>query len=351
MSTVPAATAAASIAAAAESSHGADVAPQTMRAVVTRRYGGPEVLEVETVPVPTPGPKQVLLEVDGAALDRGTWHLMTGLPHAVRVGFGLRRPRQPVPGLDVTGRVVAVGSKVSRFSPGDRVLGIGAGTFAEFCVADEKKLSLCPEGLAIETAAALSISGGTALQAVVDHGRVASGQRVLVIGASGGVGSFAVQIAVAEGAVVTGVASASKHDLVRDLGAVDVVDHRTQEVTELDERYDLVIDLAGNRSLRSLRRILEPNGTLVIVGGEQGGRVLGGIERNLRALLWSPFIGQRLTAMMASEHHDVIDRLVPMAASGAVAPAVDSVVDLDGVRDAMQRLVDGEVRGKVVVRP
>ena len=328
-----------------------DTPPTQMHAVVTRRYGGPEVLELDTVPVPTPGPSQVLIAVEGAALDRGTWHLMTGLPHAVRLGFGLRRPRQPVPGLDVTGRVVAVGSKVTRFSPGDRVLGIGAGTFAEFCLADEKKLSHRPDGLDAQTAAALSISGGTALQAVVDHGRVEAGQRVLVIGASGGVGSFAVQIAVAEGAIVTGVASAPKHDMVRSLGAVDVVDHRTREVTELDARYDLIIDLAGNRSLRSLRRILEPNGTLVIVGGEQGGKLLGGIERNLRAMLWSPFVSQRLTAMMATEHHEVIDRLVPLATSGAVRPAVDSTVRLDGVLNAMQRLVDGEVSGKIVVRP
>jgi len=251
------------------------------------------VLSLAEIVRPTIEAGEVLVQVHAAGLDRGTWHVMAGLPYAGRLAFGLRAPKRAVPGLDLAGVVVEVGSAVTRFQPGDEVFGIGKGSFAEFAAASENKLALKPTSLSFEQAAAIPVSGLTALRGLVEVGHLAAGQHVLVIGASGGVGSFAVQIAKALGATVTGVASTAKVDLVRSIGADHVLDYTCDDFAAGETRYDLILDMAGNSSISRLRRALAPHGTLVIGGGEGGGRWAGGTGRQLRALALSPFIGQR----------------------------------------------------------
>lgn len=323
----------------------------TMRAVVQNAFGSADVLSVRSIERPAITESQVLVAVEAAAIDRGTWHLMYGHPYVVRLaGFGVRKPKKPVLGMDVAGRVIAVGAGVTRFAPGDEVLGVGIGTIAEFAAAEESKLVTKPAALSWEQAGVAAISGITALQALTDVGRVEPGQRVLVMGASGGVGSYAVQIAKALGAHVTGVASAAKTDLVRSLGADDVVDYTSTDVTAGQGDYDLIIDIGGQTPVQRLRKILAEKGTLVIVGGENGGRWTGGIQRQLGALLLSPFVSHRLTTFVSREDRGSIQRLVDMMEDGSVVPAVDRVVALDDVPQAMRDLEQGLVRGKVAVR-
>lgn len=325
--------------------------PATMRAVVQHEFGAADVLSVRTIDRPTSTASQVLVAVEAAAIDRGTWHLMYGLPYAVRLaGYGVRKPKQPVPGLDVAGRVVAVGADVTRFAPGDEVMGVGIGTFAELAAAEEAKLVHKPAGVSWEQAGVASISGITALQALTDVGSVEAGQHVLVMGASGGVGSYAVQIAKALGAEVTGVASEAKADLVRSLGADHVVDYTSTDVTAGPATYDLIIDTGGQTPVRRLRKILTRRGTLVIVGGENGGRWTGGVQRQGGALLLSPFVSQRLTTLFSREDAESIQRLADMIEAASVVPAIDRIVTLDEVPEAMRDLEQGLVRGKVAVR-
>lgn len=322
----------------------------TMRAVVQDTYGGPETLLLAEIDRPAPAPDEVLVEVHAAGVDRGVWHLATGMPYVVRLmGFGLRRPRTRVPGLDVAGRVVAVGSDVARFTVGDEVFGIGSGTFAEYAVAKEAKLAVKPSGTTFDEAAAAAISGITALQALTEVGRLERGQHVLVIGASGGVGSYAVQLATALGATVTGVASGRKADLVRGLGADHVVDYETTDYLDGTTRYDLIVDTGGRNRLSALRRALTRTGTLVIVGGEGGGRWTGGAGRQLRAAILSPVVSQRLTTFISAERADVIERLARHLEDGDVTPAVGRRYPLDRVSDAVADLAAGRARGKSVI--
>ncbi len=321
-----------------------------MPAVVQRAYGTADVLYLDTIDRPTIGADQVLIEVHAAGVDRGTWHLMTGLPYVIRLaGYGFTKPKQPVPGLDVAGRVVEVGPAVTRFAIGDEVFGIADGSFAAYAAADQDKLSLKPANVDFDHAAASAVSGITALQALTEVGGVEPGQRVLVIGASGGVGTFAVQLARALGATVDGVAGTANLDVVRSLGAEQVFDHRTQDLDDIEERYDLVLDIGGRNSLRRLRRLLTPKGTLVIVGGEDGNRITGGVGRQLRALLLSPFVGQRLTTFMSREHHSFIERLADHLASGAVVPAIADRFALADAPQAMRRMEAGRTGGKSVI--
>jgi NADPH:quinone reductase-like Zn-dependent oxidoreductase len=325
-----------------------------MRAAVRHRYGSADTVGVEQIDVPAPGPSQVLIEVVAAGLDRGVWHVMAGRPYVARLaGFGVRAPKQPVLGMDVAGRVVGVGSAVDEFAVGDEVMGIATGAFAEYAVADAAKLVRKPENLTFEQAAVSTISGITALQALTKVGGVEAGQRVLVVGASGGVGSFVVQIAKALGAHVTGVARTSKLGLVTSLGADAVVDYTTTDITDLDERFDLIIDTGGRTPLRKLRRILTERGTYVIVGAETDGRLIGGVGRNLRAVLMSVFVRQRLTFFISSESPTYIEPLVEMLASGDVVPAIGQRATLDEVPDAISALVAGRASGKtaITVRP
>ena len=257
-----------------------------MRAMVQDRYGTAEVLELRTIDRPQIESTQVLIEVHAAGVDRGVAHLVTGTPYLIRLaGYGITKPKHPIPGADVAGRVVAVGDEVTRFRPGDEVFGIANGAYAEYAAADEHKLVHKPANITFQQAGVAAISGGTALQALTDVGRLEAGQRVLVVGASGGVGTYAVQLAKALGGVVTGVASTAKVDMVRSIGADDVIDYSTQEYLDGTTRYDLIIDIGGRNSIRRLRRALTPTGTLVLTGGEGGGRWTGGfLERQLRAL-------------------------------------------------------------------
>ena len=323
----------------------------TMRAVTQRTYGSADMLDVTTIDRPTIADDEVLIEVDAAGLDRGVWHLMTGRPYLIRIlGYGFTRPKNAVLGMDVAGRVVAIGDDVTRFAVGDEVFGIGTGTYAEFAAAKESKLVHKPGAITYDQAAASTISGITALEALTTVGHLEAGQHVLVIGASGGVGSFTVQLAKALGATVTGVARTSKLDAVRTLGADHVIDYTTQNVDDSERRYDLIIDTGGRNRLSRLRRVLTPTGTLVIVGGEDGDRLTGGIGRQLRAALLSPFVKQRLAFFMSSESLDSIEGLAEHLARGTVAAAISRQFTLEEVPRAIEAMEAGTLTGKAVIK-
>jgi NADPH:quinone reductase-like Zn-dependent oxidoreductase len=277
---------------------------------------------------------------------------MTGLPYMIRVvvpTLGLRRPKVPVRGMDVAGTVEAVGDNVTRFRPGDAVFGWCDGSFAEYAVAPEDQLAAKPATLSFEQAAVVPISGFAALQGLRDVGEVQAGQRVLVIGAAGGVGSFAVQLAKAFGAQVTGVASTTQLELVRSIGADEVIDYTRQDVTDGTRHFDLILDCAGRRSLSQLRRALTPTGTLVIVGGEGGGRLMGGFLRNLRAPVLSRFVGQRLRMLASKERPEDLQTLREFLEAGKVIPVVDRTFPLREVPEAFRQLVQGRGRGGKLV--
>ncbi|MFJ1567874.1 NAD(P)-dependent alcohol dehydrogenase [Streptomyces erythrochromogenes] len=322
-----------------------------MKAIVQDGYGPPEMLRIEEVDRPVPGRGEVLVRVQAAAVDQGVWHLMAGLPYALRPVFGLRAPRVRIPGMDLAGRVEAVGPDVTRVRPGDEVYGSCKGSFAEYACAKEDSLAPKPAGLGFEEAATVPVSAVTALKALRESGRVQEGQSVLVLGASGGVGTYAVQLAKAFGAHVTGVCSTAKTDLVRSIGADEVVDYTREDPVDGSRRYDLILDIAGNRPLSRLRRALTARGTLVIVGGEGGGRWIGGNERQLGALLLSPFVGQRLLPLAVMEqHHSDLETLTELIEAGAVTPVVDRTYPLAEVPDAIRHLRGGQVRGKIAIR-
>ncbi|QPE06035.1 NAD(P)-dependent alcohol dehydrogenase [Microbacterium schleiferi] len=321
-----------------------------MTAVVQRGYGSPEVLHLEQVAVPSPEAGHVLIRVAAAGLDRGVWHVMAGLPYLVRPMFGMSTPRQPIPGVDVAGTVVGLGPDTDGFAIGDRVFGSAVGSFAEYAVANASSLAAMPEGLSFDEAAAIPVSGLTAIEAVHTHGRVQSGQRVLVTGASGGVGSYAVQLAAAAGAEVTGVASGAKADFVLSLGAVRSIDYTTTNVTDLPDRYDLIVDVNGRLPLGRLIRTLTPTGALVIVGGEDGGRLTGGIQRQFGARLRSAFTRRRLGFFITSEERADLLEVARMVESGALRSTLTTVCPLDEVRQAITDLEAGIVRGKAVLR-
>jgi NADPH:quinone reductase-like Zn-dependent oxidoreductase len=325
--------------------------PPSMMAAVTRlRYGGTDVVHLDQIACPSISDDEVLLEVHAAGVDRGVWHVMTGLPYAIRVaGFGLRAPNNPVLGSEVSGRVVATGKGVTGLQVGDEVFGIAEGSFADYARARADKLASKPASISFVQAAATTLSALTALQGVRDHGRVDVGQTVLVTGASGGVGSFAVQIAKSRGAVVTGVASTGKLDLVRSLGADDVIDYTCDGITASGRRFDVILDIAGNQPIRRLRRALKPHGRLIIQGGETGGRWLGGSDRQLRAIALSPFIKQKLGTFICSENAADLRDLAEFLATGQIRPAVDRTFALRETAAAIDYLVAGKTRGKVVI--
>lgn len=321
-----------------------------MRAITQHAYGTTDVLELSTIERPRIADDEVLVEVTAAGLDRGVWHLMAGLPYLIRImGYGFTRPKEPVPGMDLAGRVVEVGRDVTRFTAGDEVFGIGTGTFAEFATAKESKLVHKPTEVTSEQAAVSAISGITALQALTTVGRVEAGQHVLVIGASGGVGSFAVQLAKALGATVTGVASTTKLEAVRSLGADDVIDYTREHIDDTPSRFDVIIDTGGRNELSRLRRAMTPTGTLVIVGGEGGDRLTGGIGRQLRAAVLSLFTKQRLAFFVSAESLDHIEALAGYLASGEVTPAIGQRFDLAGVPEAIRAMEAGTLTTKAAV--
>ncbi len=323
----------------------------TMQAIVQDRYGeAQDVLKLEEIERPAIGDNDVLLRVHAAALDRGVWHLMTGLPYPVRfAGYGVRAPKTRVRGREVAGQVEAIGKDVTAFQVGDEVFGIAEGAFAGYACAQAGKLAHRPKSLSAVQAAAVSVSALTALQAVRDHGHVRAGQKVLVIGASGGVGTFAVQIAKAYGAEVTGVCSTTKVDLVQSIGADHVVDYTRVDLAAGEHRYDVILDAGGSRPLRQLRRALAARGTLVIVGGETGGRWLGGFDRALRAPMLSLLVRQRLCSVMCSENAADLLVLTELIESGKLTPVIDKTYPLSQAPDAIRYMQEGRARGKVVI--
>ncbi len=324
-------------------------ADRTMRAIVQDRYGSAEVLRLARIARPQPAPGEVLLRVHAAGLDRGTWHLMTGRPYAQRPVTGFRRPRNAVSGRDVAGTVVGLGSAVTGFAVGDEVYGIAPGSFAEYAVGSPDKLTRKPVNTSFAQAAVVPVSGLTALQALTDVGRVKDGQRVLINGASGGVGSYAVQLAKAFGAHVTGVSSTAKLDLVQSLGADHVLDYTSDDFADGAHHYDLIVDIAGNPDVSRLRRALTPTGTAVIVGGEEGGNLTGGMNRQLWALALSPFLRQRLTMVVSKERAADLERLTDLIETGRVTPSIDKTYPLERAPQAMRHLEAGTVRGKIAI--
>lgn len=322
-----------------------------MQAIVQRQYGTvPEdVFRLEQIARPAAAPGEVLVRVRAAGVDRGTWHAMAGLPYLGRIALGLRAPKIPVPGMAVSGTVEATGQDVTGLKPGDEVFGSCRGSFAQYSVARAEKLAPKPAGLTFEQAAALPISATTALRAVRDKGRVQPGQQVLVIGASGGVGTFAVQIAKALGAEVTGACSTAKTDLVAAIGASHVLDYTREDPVSGQRRYDVIIDIGGSRPLADLRRALSPKGTLVITGGEDGGAWFGGMGRNFQAQLMSPFLGQSLTAPLVLERQADLMSLRDLAGSGAISPAIERAYPLSEAAAAVRHLAEGRARGKLVI--
>ena len=320
-----------------------------MKAIVQDVYGSAEVLRLEDVDEPTIGDDEVLLRVEAAGVDPGVWHLMTGLPYMIRLGYGLRKPKVRVRGRDVAGRIAAAGKDVSEFRPGDEVFGICEGSFAERAAAGPKKLVPKPPNVTFEQAAVVPISGLTALQGLRDVAKVRPGQSVLVIGASGGVGTFAVQIAKAFGAEVTGVSSTGKLDLVRSIGADHVIDYTREDVVDGNRRYDVILDTGGRRSLSHVRRALAPRGTLVLVGGEGGGRWLGGFQRQLGAPFVSAVGSQRLRPLISKERKEDLLVLKDLLETGAIAPVVDQTYPLIEAPEAIRHLAEGRARGKVAI--
>lgn len=320
-----------------------------MRAVIQREFGTADTLRIGQLERPVPAAKEVLVKVVAAGLDRGTWHAMTGTPYLGRLVFGMRVPKNPVLGLDVAGVVEAVGSEVTRFKVGDEVFGTAKGTFAEYTVGREDKLAPKPARLSFEQAAVIPVSASTALQGLRDAGRLQPGQSVLIVGASGGVGTYAVQLAKALGAEVTGVASTDKLDLVRFLGADHVIDYTTEDFADGSHRYDLIVDIGGRRRVSDLRRALTPKGTIVLLGGEDGGKLSGGMARQLRALAESPFRGQRATMFVAKQSRAYLDTLSDFVDAGQLTPSIDQEYPLAEMPAAMRRLVAGKVRGKIAI--
>lgn len=320
-----------------------------MKAIVHSQYGNPEVLHITTLERPVPKKNEVLIRVKAAGLDYGQWHLMAGKPYVARLVTGITKPRRCVLGMDVSGVVEAVGAEVTRFRVGDAVFGAASGTFAEFTCAHEDQICRKPERLSFEQAAASAISGVTALIGLRDVAKVKPGQSVCVIGAGGGVGSWAVQLARHFGADVTAVCSTSKVEFVRSLGATSVIDY-TKTPLPTDGRFDVIVDLAGNRPLGALRKALAPRGTLVLGGGEGGDRFFGGMGRTLRAALWSMFLKQRLAMLVSLVKPQSLQALADILEQPGVTPAVDRSFPLEEAADAMRALVSSQVRGKLVLR-
>jgi NADPH:quinone reductase-like Zn-dependent oxidoreductase len=325
---------------------------ESMKAIVQDRYGDVDVLDFRDIDQPVPKANQVLVRVRAAGLHRGDWHVMTGLPYLIRLvvpTLGLRRPKTPVLGMDLAGTVEAVGEQVTRFRPGDAVFGWCDGSFAEYAIAPEDQLAAKPVDLSFEQAGVVPISGFAALQGLRDVGDVQAGQTVLVIGAAGGVGSFAVQLAKAFGAQVTGVASTAQLELVRSIGADEVIDYTRQDVTDGIRQWDLILDCAGRRTLSQLRRALTPTGTLVIVGGEGAGRWLGGFDRQLRALVLSRLVGQRLRMLSSKPGHQDLEVLRELLEAGKLSPVIGRSYPLGEVPEAIRQMVEGRGGGGKIV--
>ena len=325
-----------------------------MKAIRYHQYGPPDVLRLEDVAMPAVGDGELLVRVRAASVNPLDWHFMRGAPYLVRMMAGLSRPKPSASrlGADMAGSVEAVGQNVTGFQPGDEVFGglEERGTLAEYIsVRADAVVLQKPAGLTFEQAAAVPVAAFTALQALRDKGRVQPGQKVLVNGASGGVGTFAVQIAKALGAEVTGVCSTGNVGMVASIGADQVVDYTREDFTRAERRYDLLIDIAGNRSLAETRRVLAPKGALVVVGGPNKGRWIGPFGRTIRMLLQSPAVSQRMVSFLAHQNRDDLAVLRELLDAGKVTPVIDRAYRLNQVAEAVRYLETGHARGKVVI--
>jgi NADPH:quinone reductase-like Zn-dependent oxidoreductase len=321
-----------------------------MKAIVQKKFGPPDVLQFVDIDEPQIGPEDVLVRVHAAALNPHDWHMLRGDPYVARLMgvVGLTKPKPPVVGVDGAGVVEAVGANVRDVRAGDEVLGRFEGSLAEYARAEADQVVPKPARLTFEQAAAVTMAGQTALRAIRDVGLVRAGHRVLINGAAGGVGSFAVQIATALGAEVTGVCSTAKVDMVRSLGADHVVDYTVDDI-DGGQHYDVILDIGGHRPLRQLRRALTGRGTLVIIGSETDGRWLGGFDRSIRALLLSPFVRQTLAPLTNSENAPDLTVMAGLIESGQVTPVIDRTYPLHEAAAAIRRLLDGTAHGKVVI--
>jgi NADPH:quinone reductase-like Zn-dependent oxidoreductase len=318
----------------------------TMKAAVYHRYGEPSVIDFRDVAMPVVGDREVLVQGPAAGVDPGVWFTLVGKPYIVRTASGLRRPRKPILGRAVAGRVKAVGSRVTEFEPGDEVYGeITGGAYAEYASAPASALAVKPANLTFVQAAAVPLSAVTALQGLRDKGRIQPGDSVLVNGASGGVGTFAVQLAEHFGADVTGVCSTRNVDLMRSIGANHVIDYTREDFTQNSRRYDLIFDLVGNHPLSAYRRVLTPKGTLVLSSGPPSPV----LRRIMAALVLSPFVGQRMVPLLSMPRRRDLEVLTALIETGAVTPVIDRTYPLSEVAQALQHQGGGRRRGKVVI--
>ncbi len=322
---------------------------RTMRAVIHARFDEPrQAIEFAEVAIPTPADDEVLVAMEASGVAIGDWLTITGKPYIARPMFGIRTPRQRIAGLEGAGRVVAVGASVTRFSLGDRVFGFGKGTLAEYVALPEDDLAAVPANLTAEQAAAVPISGLAALQAVRDAGAMKAGDKVLVVGASGAVGTFAVQIAKTFGAIVTGVASTRNVAMVRSIGADHVIDYTKEDLTARNETFDVIVNLAGNHKVRDLRAVLAPKGTLVMVGGSGGSWTMG-FGRTIAAMALNPFVGQKLTGFMAKDSREDLEVLARMLSAGEIVPVIDRTYAVDSTIEALEHVGTRHTSGKNVI--
>lgn len=324
---------------------------ERMKAVVYHEYGAPDVLRVEEVEKCAPNDNQVLIKVRAAAANPLDWHYVRGIPYLVRVGNGVGKPADPRVGVDMAGVVEAVGTSVTQFKPGDEVFGVAPGAFAEYARATERRIALKPASVTFEQAAAVPVAAMTALQGLRDEGKIQAGQRVLINGASGGVGTFAVQIAKSYGAQVTGVCSTRNVELVRSLGADYVVDYTKENFWESEERYDLILDNVGTQPLSAFRRVLTPEGTLVMIGGggPNEGKWIGPMARPVKALFMSPFVSQKMGMMLADTNNKDLTFMAELMEAKKVTPVIDRTYKLSEAAEAIRYLETGRARGKVII--
>ena len=321
-----------------------------MKAIVYHEYGSPDdVLELKDIDKPAVKDDEVLVRVHAASANPYDWHLMTGLPYFMRLQAGLLKPKANVLGADLAGQVEGVGKKVTQFQQGDEIFGIGAGTFAEYVCVSEDSVALNPANLTLEQAAGIPLAGGTALQSLRDKGQIQAGHKVLINGASGGVGTFAVQIAKAFGAEVTGVCSTRNVDMVRSIGADHVIDYTHEDFARGGERYDLMLDNVGNRSPSECRRVLTPKGVYIASFGQPEHRWLGPLAQLLRMLVMSRFVSQKLTTFTAKENKEDLVVLKELIEAGNVTPVIDRTYPLSEVPEAIRYLEEGHTQGKIVI--
>ena len=320
-----------------------------MKAIVYHRYGSPDVLELREIDKPVVTDNDVLVRVRAASVNPLDWHYMRGMPYIVRIKAGLRKPKATRLGVDVAGQVEAVGINVTQFKPGDEVFGACRGAFAEYACTSESALVMKPTNVTFEQAAAVAIAAFTALQGLRDKGHIQPGQKVLINGAAGGVGTFAVQIAKSFGADVTGVCSTRNVDMVRSIGADRVMDYTQEDFTKSGQRYDLMLDMIGNHPLSDCRRALTPEGTLVLAGGPNKGRWLGGLTGLLKAVVLSRFVSQKLLPVLAHRSKEDLIIMRELLEAGKVTPVIDRSYPLSEVPEAIRYLEEGHAQGKVVI--